>query len=252
MQRSDEKLCLQWNDFGNNISSAFGDLRDDKDFTDVTLVCADNKQIESHKVILSSCSPLFKQILSSNVHQHPLIYLKGMSFDTLSKIMEFVHKGKTEVDQENLEAFLDAARDLKIKGLVDEVIDVVNDTEEGSVENAKVEVKEDAEERADFVEERLDAEMEQIDRRGHEKAFTCNRCNGNYTNGTVLKRHLLAVHEGVKQQCFQCAKDFSTLDSLKRHKKSSHDGIKHTCKKCENSFTSKTAMKRHKDMKHTK
>ena len=229
------------------------DLFNDKDFTDVNLVCKDNKQIESHKVILSSCSPLFKQILSSNVHQHPLIYLKGISFDTLSKIMEFVHKGKTEVEQENLEAFLDAARDLKIKGLVDEVIDVVNDTEEGSVEIAKeVEVKEDVEGRADFVEERLDAEMEQIERRGHERAFTCSRCNGNYTSGTVLKRHLLAVHEGIKQQCFQCAKDFSTLDSLKRHKKTSHDGIKYTCKKCENSFTSKTAMKRHKDMKHAK
>ena len=111
MQNSDEKLCLQWNDFRDNISSSFGNLRDDKDFTDVTLVCADNKQIESHKVILSSCSPLFKQILSSNVHQHPLIYLKGISFDTLSKIMEFVRKGKTEVEQENLEAFLERSKD---------------------------------------------------------------------------------------------------------------------------------------------
>ena len=71
----------------------------------------------------------------------------------LSKIMEFVYKGKTDVDQENLEAFLDAARVLKIKGLVDEVIDVDNDMEEGCVETgfAKLEVKEDAEEYTDHA-----------------------------------------------------------------------------------------------------
>ena len=32
-----EKLCLQWNDFKENVNSAFGRLRDDKEFTDVTL-----------------------------------------------------------------------------------------------------------------------------------------------------------------------------------------------------------------------
>ena len=34
-----EKLCLQWNDFQENIKSAFGDLRKEKDFADVTLAC---------------------------------------------------------------------------------------------------------------------------------------------------------------------------------------------------------------------
>ena len=37
MQRVDEKLCLQWNDFQQNLTLAFRDLRDDKEFTDVTL-----------------------------------------------------------------------------------------------------------------------------------------------------------------------------------------------------------------------
>ena len=54
MQRSDEKLCLQWNDFRDNVSSAFGDLRDDKEFTDVTLACEDGQQVEAHTVILAA------------------------------------------------------------------------------------------------------------------------------------------------------------------------------------------------------
>ena len=48
-----EKLCLQWNDFQQNIKSAFGNLREDRDFKDVTLVCEDGQQVEAHKVILA-------------------------------------------------------------------------------------------------------------------------------------------------------------------------------------------------------
>ena len=51
-----EKLCLQWNDFKDNAINAFGSLRDDNDFTDVTLACEDGKQVEVHKVVLASSS----------------------------------------------------------------------------------------------------------------------------------------------------------------------------------------------------
>ena len=58
MQTS-EKLCLKWNDFQENLKSAFGGLRNDQDFADVTLVCEDGTQIETHRVILASSSPFF-------------------------------------------------------------------------------------------------------------------------------------------------------------------------------------------------
>ena len=48
-----EKLCLQWNEFQENIKSSFGKLRDDNDFTNVTLACDDGQQVEAHKVILA-------------------------------------------------------------------------------------------------------------------------------------------------------------------------------------------------------
>ena len=63
VQRSDEKLCLQWNDFRDNVSSSFGDLRDDKDFTDVTLACEDGQQVEAHKVVLIAPSLFLSQHL---------------------------------------------------------------------------------------------------------------------------------------------------------------------------------------------
>ena len=47
-----EKLCLQWNDFKVNVSSSFGELREDKDLTDVTLACEDGSQVEAHRTFL--------------------------------------------------------------------------------------------------------------------------------------------------------------------------------------------------------
>ena len=74
-----DKFCLRWNDFEGNISSAFRELRDDKDFFDVTLAC-DDEQIQVHKVIISACSPFFRNVLRKNPHQHPLLYLKDVKF----------------------------------------------------------------------------------------------------------------------------------------------------------------------------
>ena len=46
-----EKLRLEWRKFRENTYSAFGRLRSDTDFTDVTLVCEDGEHIEAHKLI---------------------------------------------------------------------------------------------------------------------------------------------------------------------------------------------------------
>ena len=71
-----EKLCLQWNNFKDNVNKALGNLRDDDiDFTDVTLACEDVHQFEAHKVILAATSPFFKNLLVQNRHAHPLIYM---------------------------------------------------------------------------------------------------------------------------------------------------------------------------------
>jgi hypothetical protein len=58
--RSSEKFCLRWNDFESNISGAFRELREEKDFFDVTLACDDEDHVDAHRVILSACSPFFR------------------------------------------------------------------------------------------------------------------------------------------------------------------------------------------------
>jgi len=111
-----ETFCLRWNDFETNISSAFRELRDDQDFFDVTLAC-DDEQIQAHKVILSACSPFFRNVLRRNPHQHPLLYLKGVKFTDLLSVLNFMYHGEVNIAQEELNSFLAVAEDLRVKGL---------------------------------------------------------------------------------------------------------------------------------------
>jgi len=113
---SSEKFCLKWNDFESNISGAFRELRDEKDFFDVTLACDDN-QIKAHKVIISACSPFFRNVLRQNPHQHPLLYMRGVNFTDLQSVLTFMYQGEVNVAQEDLNTFLAVAEDLKVKGL---------------------------------------------------------------------------------------------------------------------------------------
>ena len=111
-----EKFCLRWNDFETNISQGFRELREEKDFFDVTLACEDN-QIQAHRVIISACSSFFKTVLRRNPHQHPLLYLKGVKYRELLSILDFMYFGEVNVAQDELNSFLTVAEDLKVKGL---------------------------------------------------------------------------------------------------------------------------------------
>ena len=117
MQRSDEKLCLQWNEFRENASSSFRDLRDDKDFTDVTLACEDGQQVEAHKVVLISSSPFFLNMLKKNKHSHPLVYMRGLKYENLLSLVDFLYLGEANVYQDYLDSFLVMAEEFQLKGL---------------------------------------------------------------------------------------------------------------------------------------
>ena len=112
-----EKLCLKWNDFQDNINTAFGSLRNEHDFSDVTLACEDGEQMEAHQVILAASSPFFRNLLRKNKHPHPLVYMRGIKSEDLVAILDFLYFGEANVYQENIDAFLAIAEELNLKGL---------------------------------------------------------------------------------------------------------------------------------------
>ena len=106
-----ENCCLSLDQFENNIRDSWQGLQYEQDFCDVTLAC-DDKQIKTHKFIISSISPVFRNILKQNLNQHTLIYLRGIKYKNLQSLLIFMYQGEVNVAEEDLGSFLDMAKDL--------------------------------------------------------------------------------------------------------------------------------------------
>ena len=113
-----EKLCLQWKDFQTNISESYKYLRAEEEFADITLSCEDNQKLEVHKVIIASASKVFKDILMGNKHNHPLIYMRGIKAKDMTALVDFIYNGEVNVDQKDLDRFLEIGEELQLKGLL--------------------------------------------------------------------------------------------------------------------------------------
>ena len=112
-----EKFCLRWNDFHSNVSKSFSRLRNEDSFYDVTLVSDDQKQVPAHRLILSSCSEYFRNILKENKHTITLVCLDGLTFSDLNRVMDYIYHGEVNIYQEDLEKFLKISERLKLEGL---------------------------------------------------------------------------------------------------------------------------------------
>ena len=53
----------------------------------------------------------------------------------------------------------------------------------------------------------------------------------------TLRKHIEAVHRGIKYKCDTCSKEFSETKTLKQHIKAIHEGKReHNCEKCGKTF----------------
>ncbi|XP_046678661.1 broad-complex core protein isoforms 1/2/3/4/5-like isoform X4 [Homalodisca vitripennis] len=111
-----QHFCLRWNNYQSSITSAFENLRDDEDFVDVTLAC-DGKSLKAHRVVLSACSPYFRELLKSTPCKHPVIVLQDVIFEDLHALVEFIYHGEVNVHQKALPSFLKTAEVLRVSGL---------------------------------------------------------------------------------------------------------------------------------------
>ena len=115
----EENAYFKWKTFPTHISSTFKDLASEGHFADVTLVSDDQVQTTAHKLVLSACSPVMKNILLNNPHSKPLIYLKGVKDQELQSILHFMYFGETTIHQDSIADFMDVAHNLEIKELCD-------------------------------------------------------------------------------------------------------------------------------------
>ncbi len=67
---------------------------------------------------------LFQSVLSESGSecgsQFPIIYLRGVGFSELEALIQFIYSGKTKVEADRLNAFLELAHSLGVKGFAEE------------------------------------------------------------------------------------------------------------------------------------
>lgn len=116
MQQAAEQLSLRWNNFHSNLTSGFYDLLETADMVDVT-IAVDGHFLQAHKIVLSICSPYFKQMFRVNPCPHPIVVLQDVGHENMKDILQFMYMGEVSVLRENLPSFLRTAEVLQVKGL---------------------------------------------------------------------------------------------------------------------------------------
>ncbi|XP_066255478.1 uncharacterized protein [Euwallacea similis] len=111
------QICLKWNSHHANMQTAFPNLLTREQYVDATLV-SEGKTLKCHRMILSSCSSYFEEILNGIMpFQHPVLFMKDIPFWALKALCDFMYAGEVHIGQDKLADLLAAANSLKIKGL---------------------------------------------------------------------------------------------------------------------------------------
>lgn len=114
-----KQYAVNWNNHMSHVRKAFDTLLTNCELTDVILY-ADGQKIGAHKMLLSACSSYFRSLFLELPQDHPVIVLKGVSYQVLIDILKFIYNGEVSVDSEVFDSFLQTAEFLQISGLTDD------------------------------------------------------------------------------------------------------------------------------------
>ena len=267
----DEKFVLNWDQHEQNRTSSLNSMWECQDFLDVTIAC-DDDQIDAHKVILSAASPFFRQILTRNSHNHPLLYIKGSTKKIMQSLLNFIYSGETHIIQEELPEFMALAHSLKVMGLVEEEHEINDETISDLKE--KMKRKECLEEEYQLIKtaaysekakdgifksrqkQRVKKVGELYDRYGTIEKYTGltiieedESVSQTITN-TSLTEYLGKVSELVCKtesgwSCQDCSYKGEYRSNLEEHVEKHIKGYSFDCKSCEKSFSRKASLRHH-------
>ena len=230
-----EKFCLKWNDFQTNVSTTFRKLRTSDHFYDVTLVSDDQQQVSAHKVVLSSSSEYFKNILTSNKHSHPMLCLSGVNQEDLNNILDYVYNGEIQIYQDQLDQFLTIAQRFQLEGLMQgkEEASPEPDKFENAVESSNDNMKAGIENDVNHIKSHKIITVESV----------------NFENIEELDHKINDMIEKVdgtqRRRCIPCGKLSRGTSDAKEHAETHIEGLSFPCQYCEKTFRSRLSLKTH-------
>ena len=216
-----EDFTFTWKDYHKWTANLVHNIHENNDFTDVTLVSDDLQQIRAHKFVLSASSHLFWTVFNSMPKDLSCLYLKSVKHQELSRIITFLYTGEVKVPRENLDEFMEAAQDLRIKDLVESDIDTEGALEEYSVPDV---TNTDSQKYSALETKREDNELSLV--------LKCNKCDiefkrNNRNTNRNFRIHMYKVH-GSNVKKYKCGPPCNFV-SLRKENHNAHERSQ-TCK----------------------
>ena len=114
----EKRSSYKWTNQSERTVEIWSQLFTSNKFTDVTLICNDQQTIQAHRLILSACSPIFNKILDQNSSSNPWIYLRGIDYEEMKAIIQFIYLGTVTMEDNKVNEFFEIAEDLEIASII--------------------------------------------------------------------------------------------------------------------------------------
>ena len=257
-----EKLSLKWNDYQPSWTKSLSELRKDTDLADVTLISDDKAKFSAHKILLSSCSNMFKFILRENTHTTNLfLYLGGVTSDNLGFILDYIYYGEVKLYQEQLDSFLESAQKLEIEGLQGNNQNCEDNSSEGHSNHQKEHMKEEKYKyQSNEEKERnignMDSKRHLIERKQYSRPTSNNveKIDTGSMNSEEIKMKMRELYQKIEGVwiCLSCDYETNSSSNIRRHVETHMEGLSYICTMCFKEFRLSDNSRAHIDRSHKK
>ena len=268
-----------WPTFNQHLSETLKQMMLNNEFTDVTLICEDQKQVSAHKNILSACSPVLRNIFQMNTMPSPIIYLRGIQSSEIEAMLNFIYLGETTCSSDRKIEFLNVARSFEVKGLARLILDMDEDDEEEPQKplineefTTPVMEEEPMEEKVHPDYDEMEEDEEVIDEQELKELLGKSTEQETEKNKSEDSKKIVSTKKKIKKvnknttpiqplsdlsnmaldvertmlKCSKCPSEFSTPSGLQVHNKAKHsDGKRFKCDQCDEEYVYQTDLTRH-------
>ena len=237
---TEEKFCLKWNDFHSNVSKSFATIRNDVALQDVTLIGNDHKKVSGHRLVLSACSGVFRDLFQSMPHSNPYLYLDSFDSQEILLILDYIYQGEVQIHQENLNRFLELADKLKLEGLQDnggnDDGSEITDDEALYRKETKLDITDHKPQRSSST---IMQRTEKVEEESLRDAFDSNRSE------VETKFNEIVVKENSLYKCTVCSKVVKDKTKMRNHIETHIEGLVYDCQTCKKTFRSNESLRKH-------
>ena len=254
MERDDIQMLdsfnFDWHLFEDHVKDMMKELWSSDKYADITLISDDKVKFSAHKILLTSCSKLFKFILEGNFHTNPLLYLSGVSSVNLGFILDYIYHGEVNLFQEQLDSFLESAQKLEIEGLLGVNTNKQEQEQDTLWRNNKINAFQEQD--INNIKESMDEDKilasvveNEIKPRHYNRGVSSSTQVANVDVGSMsteeveMKKNELFQKVNDVWSCLSCPYTSSRSFNIKKHVETHLDGLCYTCTLCSKEFRSK-------------